>query len=173
MTTYFERLPDGSIGRTTSFRSIAKDNGILENETQEPIIYFCGKKYIESEIPSLPDYLETSKREAFSKLNVLFNEKTQKARLMSSLGFEIDANNIANANVDSLVLVMEEDDIQSDHFCDANNQLHLVTLEDVKTMRKEIKKNAKSLYLKKWALRNAINQASTKEELDNVHLSLD
>lgn len=171
--TYFERLSDGSIGRTTSFRSIANDNGFLENQTEEQIVYFCGKQYLESEIRFLPNYLETRKSEALSKLKALFSRKSQQERLMSSLGFEVDANETAIANIDGLVLVMEEDGIQKENFCDANNQLHTVSLDEVKTIRKEMKKNRQRLYRKKWAIRNAINGASSSEELDTIPISLD
>ena len=170
---YFERLKDGSIGRTTPFKSVAQDNDFLNEFTDRQIVYFGGKKYLEGEIKRLPQYLATRKKEMLAKLNSLFAVKSQNTTVMSSLGFEIDANSTANTNVTGLLALMESGEVKSDWFCDVNNEFHEVTLEDVKTMRDEIIRNAKSIYLKKWTIRSAINNATTAEELDKIEITFD
>ena len=49
-----------------------------------------------------------------------------------------------------------------------DNLLHAVTLEGLRTLRREIRANGFALYQQKWALRDAINAAQTLAELDAV-----
>ena len=104
----------------------------------------------------------------------IYNSKHLK--LQSSLGFEINANNVANTNIDGLIKVLRKTGQEGVLFRDYNNELHKVTLDDLETMQMEIIMNAQTLYAKKWELENAINNATTMEELlsieDNFFLAI-
>ena len=89
-----------------------------------------------------------------------------------SLGFDIDANDAANRNVSGLVTLMEAEGApESLQFCDYNNEIHTVTLADLRVMQQEIIANGSALYARKWALRDAINIAATAEELNAITIS--
>lgn len=101
-----------------------------------------------------------------AELNTMFDTASKNAYLMSSLGFEVDANEIANRNIEGLVLVMSDTDTTM--FCDYNNEFHKLTKQQLETLRKEIVYNSQRLYQKKWALREQINAATTHEALSNI-----
>ena len=60
---------------------------------------------------------------------------------------------------------------ESLQFCDYNNEIHTVTLADLRVMQQEIIANGSALYARKWALRDAINIAATAEELNAITIS--
>lgn len=103
-----------------------------------------------------------------------FAAATATAHLTSSLGFEIDANDTANRNVSGLVTLMEAEGApESLQFCDYNNEIHTVTLEDLRVMQHEIIVNGSALYARKWAFRDAIDVAATAEELNAITISFE
>ena len=55
-------------------------------------------------------------------------------------------------------------------FMDANNEAHLLTLEQLKTVQVEIIQNGQSAYQQKWALRTAIKEAQSKEDLEAIEI---
>lgn len=170
MKTYFVRLADGSIGRTTTLRSVARDNGFLDNCTEEEIVYLGGKQYLASEVTQNPDYLNINKGEKLSELRSKFNTKKITATATSSLGFEIDAGNQAFIDMLGTWWQMWRKNIDTAVFTDANNQTHEVTFAQVETIVDEIITNGKRLYGTKWQLRDEINSSETKEELDNIEI---
>ena len=86
-------------------------------------------------------------------------------KVLSSLGFEINANSVANTNIDGLIKVLKKTGVESVLFRAFNNELHNVTLEDLETMQMEIIMNGQALYAKKWELENIIDKASSIKEL--------
>ena len=93
----------------------------------------------------------------------IYNSKNLK--LTSSLGFEINANSVANTNIDGLIKVLKKTGTESVWFRDFNNELHSVSLEDLETMQMEIIMNGQTLYAKKWELETIIDNCSSVEEL--------
>jgi hypothetical protein len=87
---------------------------------------------------------------------------------MSSLGFPIDAGETANRDINGLITVMEITGLTNTQFCDANNEFHVVSLEDCKTMLLEIIQNAQALYQQKWAYRDAIATIEDVKELSDL-----
>lgn len=87
------------------------------------------------------------------------------ATLISSLGFEADADEKANADVNGLVIKGEPA-----VFMDAHNQAHELTLDQLKTLQSEIIDSASYGYQKKWAYRDAINNATTVEDLNAISI---
>ena len=115
--------------------------------------------------------LETERANKLSELSTAFEDASEMAHLTSSLGFEIDANETANRDIEGLTLVMSDTDTTL--FCDYNNQFHEVTREQLETMRREIVVNSQRLYQIKWQYRSLIEAATTVDELDAITIRFD
>lgn len=109
------------------------------------------------------------KEAKLAELTSAFDTAAQNAHLMSSLGFEIDANETANRDIEGLTLVMSDTDTTM--FCDYNNQFHEVTRVQLETMRREIVVNSQRLYQVKWTYRTQIEAATTVDELDAITIT--
>lgn len=127
-------------------------------------------KIVEIPAPSI-DELRNAK---LSQLDSAFLQWYETdAVVTSSLGFVADSDSRAMMDVSGLVTTLESQPVESRStvaFMDANNQAHLLSLEQLKTVQLEIVQNGQSAYQQKWALRTAIKQASTKEELDAIEI---
>ena len=115
--------------------------------------------------------LETERANKLSELSTAFEDASETAHLTSSLGFEIDANETANRDIEGLTLVMSDTDTTL--FCDYNNQFHEVTRAQLETMRREIVANSQRLYQIKWQYRSLIEAATTVDELDAITIRFD
>ena len=127
-----------------------------------------------AEAARLAEYnsVEATRGRKEEELANAFTKATATAHLTCSLGFDIDANDAANRNVSGLVTLMEAEGApESLQFCDYNNEIHTVTLTDLRVMQQEIIANGSALYARKWALRDAINIAATTEELNAITIS--
>lgn len=127
-------------------------------------------KIVEIPAPSI-DELKNAK---LSQLDSAFLQWYEtNAVVTSSLGFVADSDARAMMDVSGLVTTLESQPVQSRStlaFMDANNEAHLLTLDQLKTVQLEIIQNGQSAYQQKWTLRTAIEQASTKEELDAIEI---
>lgn len=118
-------------------------------------------------VTAIPDpTLEEAKEDKLTELTNAFDTAASTAHLTSSVGFEIDANEVANRNIEGLTLVMGDDDTTM--FCDYNNGFHEVTKAQLETMRKEIVANSQRLYQIKWQYRSLIEAATTVEEIEAI-----
>ena len=127
-----------------------------------------------AEAARLAEYnsVEATRGRKEEELANAFTKATATAHLTCSLGFDIDANDVANRNVSGLVTLMEAEGAPENlQFCDYNNEIHTVTLTDLHVMQQEIIANGSALYARKWALRDAINIAATTEELNAITIS--
>ena len=127
-----------------------------------------------AEAARLAEYnsVEATRGRKQEELANAFTKATATAHLTCSLGFDIDANDAANRNVSGLVTLMDAEGApESLQFCDYNNEIHTVTLADLRVMQQEIIANGSALYARKWALRDAINIAATAEELNAITIS--
>ena len=115
--------------------------------------------------------LETERANKLSELSTAFEDASEMAHLTSSLGFEINANETANRDIEGLTLVMSDTDTTL--FCDYNNQFHEVTRAQLETMRREIVANSQRLYQIKWTYRTQIEAATTVDELDAITIRFD
>ena len=118
-----------------------------------------------TERPEKP--LDVLKDEKLESLNTAFSEwRSDGATLISSLGFEADADEKAVADVDGLVTL----GIESTVFMDANNVGHELMLEQLKTLQKELIESGIYAYQTKWAIRDSINSAEDKEALEAIEI---
>ena len=92
--------------------------------------------------------------------------RTDGATLISSLGFEADADEKANADVNGLVTLGA-----SATFMDAHNEAHELTIDDLKVLQKEIIESGSKQYQVKWAFRDQINNAETIDELNAIEIT--
>lgn len=127
-------------------------------------------KIVEIPAPSIEE-LKTAK---LTQLDAAFLQWYETdAVVTSSLGFVADSDSRAMMDVSGLVTTLESQPAETRStvaFMDANNQPHLLSLEQLKTVQLEIVQNGQSAYQQKWTLRTAIEQTSTKEELDAIEI---
>ena len=127
-------------------------------------------KIVEIPAPSV-DELKTEK---LSQLDSAFLQWYETdAVVTSSLGFVADSDSRAMMDVSGLVTTLEAQPAESRAtvaFMDANNQPHLLSLDQLKTVQVEIIQNGQSAYQQKWSMRTAIEQATTKEELEAIEI---
>lgn len=119
--------------------------------------------------PEASPTLDDLKAQKMDALMEWFGAAAASASVDSSLGFTANADAVAKRNVDSLIEDIEEGCMEAPvPFMGYDNLLHAVTLEGLRTLRREIRANGFALYQQKWALRDAINAAQTLAELDAV-----
>ena len=113
--------------------------------------------------------LEKAKAAKLAELNGAFDAAAKEAHCASSAGFEIDADEIANRNIEGLVLVMQPE--ETTLFRAYDNSFHEVTREQLEAMRKEIVINSQYLYQAKWTFEAQIMQAQTEETLADIDIT--
>ena len=128
-----------------------------------------GTWYEKGHAPQRP--LEEARTEKLAELEAAFNTASQKAHCTSSVGFEIDADETANRNIEGLVLVMQPE--ETTLFRAYDNTFHEVTREQLETMRKEIVVNSQYLYQAKWTMEARIKAAETTGELEAITFTED
>ena len=127
---------------------------------------FDGNWYEKGHAPQKP--LEEARAAKLTELNTAFTSASETAHCMSSAGFEINADEIANRNIEGLALVLEPG--ESTLFRAYDNSFHEVTKEQLETMRKEIVVNSQRLYQTKWQIEAGIEAAETVDELDAIDI---
>ena len=131
-----------------------------------------GEYYEVVPVPEPPEpTLDELKKARLSELETAFDTASEEAHCTSSAGFEIDADEIANRNIEGLVLVMQAG--ETTLFRAYDNSFHEVTREQLEIMRKEIVINSQYLYQAKWTLEAQIMQAQTEKELEAIGISED
>lgn len=113
--------------------------------------------------------LEKAKITKLAELNGAFDAAAKEAHCTSSVGFEINADEIANRNIEGLVLVMQPE--ETTLFRAYDNSFHEVTREQLEVMRKEIVINSQYLYQAKWTFEAQIMQAQTEETLADIDIT--
>lgn len=128
--------------------------------------------------PSLPEDLDKSVLNSaveikLAELERAFETAQNTGSLLSSAGFEINADNTANRNIAGLVTVMEATGASTVQFMAYDDTLHTVTLEQLRTMQLEVIQYGQRLYSAKWTLRSRIEACTTAEEVNAVEVSFD
>jgi hypothetical protein len=112
--------------------------------------------------------LDGVKAAKLEEINESFAEAEKAGYLMSSLGFEVDATDRANRDVDGLIKSLSATGEAQTMFCDHRNIKQQVTLEQLKTIQLEIITYGQGLYAKKWLLRETVQAAATVDEVSAV-----
>ena len=108
---------------------------------------------------------ENRQSRALTQLNADFETAADRAHVVSSLGFTVDANGTANENVNGLLVTIGDGTVQ---FCDYYNQFHTLNKAQLENLRAEISQNGQNLYAQKWQYRTAIEDCVDNEGLDAV-----
>lgn len=119
--------------------------------------------------PYMPS-LEEIKAQKLAELNSLSSELEQtenkKMVVTSSLGFRVNADPKAKRNIDTLI------ELGITTFRDYDNEDHLdMTIDDLKTIKREISMNAINLYNQKWTMEEEIKSLNTVEEINNYYIT--
>lgn len=129
---------------------------------------------IETQKPSIED----EKNKLLSDLENVFQtyRYSSTTSLFSTLGFEVNCNVTAMDNVHGLVTALEYrkengEENPTIFFSDFNDNIHELTLEDLKRLRYEIVDNGSYVYNQKWTLRKNIEESVTTEELENITIA--
>ena len=114
--------------------------------------------------------LEEAKTQKLAELNSLSSEfeqtENKKMVVTSSLGFRINADPKAKRNIDTLI------ELGISTFRDYDNKDHLdMTIDNLKTIKREISMNAVNLYNQKWMMEEEIKSLKTVEEINNYHIT--
>ena len=120
-----------------------------------------------------PPSLETVRKNRLAELNAAFETALRNAHCLSSAGFDIDADGMADRNVAGLIASMEANGQNTARFRGYDNTFHEVTLEQLKTIRLEILAHLQAIYTRKWTLRDTIAAAKTVGALETIELSFD
>ncbi len=115
--------------------------------------------------------IDKGKTLRLSELSKSFDGTCTDAHCLSSVGFEINADETANRNIEGLVQVMEPG--QSTLFRSYDNTFHSVTREQLEQMRKEIAINGQALYQAKWTLESQITGATDEDTLAGITVTAD
>ena len=142
-------------------QSVAKQEGYPKQEVEQA---YDGTFWEVGYAPEKP--LEVARKDKLAELSSKFEEASDAAHCMSTIGFEIDANPTSNRDLEGILLVLAPG--EKTRFCDFYNDFHEVTREDIEVARKEIVLNGQYLYAQKWALRDAINAAKTVAEVEAI-----
>ena len=146
---------------TLPFMPKWKETDIAPYEDSEIEQGYDGAWYEKGHAPQRP--LEEARTEKLAELEAAFDTASRETHCTSSVGFEIDADEIANRNIEGLVLVMQPE--ETTLFRAYDNTFHEVTREQLETMRKEIVVNSQYLYQAKWTTEAHIRAAETAEAL--------
>lgn len=154
---------------TLPFMPGFKETDIATYEDSEIEQGYDGVWYEKGFAPKKP--LEEAKSAKLTELETAFNLASKEAHCTSSSGFEIDADEIANRNIEGLVLVMQAG--ETTLFRAYDNSFHEVTREQLEIMRKEIVINSQYLYQAKWTFEAQIMQAQTAQAVADIDISAD
>lgn len=123
--------------------------------------------------------LDTLRTQVLSQMKSAFNaycDSTDTA-ITTSLGFSVNANMTAVLNLDICIAQLEQGLVitQADtdptiEFRDFNNEVHALTLEQLKQVKAEIANNLSKARSKKWEYESAIKSAD-RETLKSMHIT--
>lgn len=150
------------------------DIEILKNE----YIKWCEKfKQVQNEeltndLTSLEQYKHLKLNEVKEKSDSFRSQLINKEMFItSSLGFEVDADKDSQDNVTGQINLLTATKAPTIKFKDKNNILHDLNLEQLKTLLIEMQTNGANLFNQKWAFEQAINDAQTFDDLNNIDIN--
>ena len=185
MAVYSYTRTEGAFGH--GLATIDSDKGINSFE-YEDLGELNGKHYIYTQatskkIPSQPNDINFTKdslpenllnkykklkRDRISELSHQFDGEmiNQNMKISSSLGFIANADIRSQNNLRALIDITSDDETVT--YMDYDAIPHELTLDDLKTLLKEIILNGNYLYQQKWSKYNSIDSANTYDELAQV-----
>lgn len=126
----------------------------------------CAEKIDKAEV--LRELKRLKKDLIKSEANTLIKDGTV---IISKYGFKIQTGESSMSKLDSRLYCLTTKGIDSTSFRDAENNMHEITVEDMKEIVTEIADFCNSVMDAKWSVDDEIEQATTEEELDAINLS--
>lgn len=109
-------------------------------------------------------------------MNTAFTEyrNSSKTYIDSSLGFPINANEIAYQNIDGCLLQAQQGSASLSEdgkvaFTDFNDNLQMLTAEQLTKLKLEVSENGSRAYGVKWMYRQQIDSINDKEQLKELY----
>lgn len=147
--------------------NFCNENGyyIEEIEQKDGVRQFTIKE------PTKPS-IEELRVQKLTELNSLAFELEQTENknmvITSSLGYRVNADPKAKRNIDTLI------ELEVPTFRDYDNEIHLdMTIDKLKTIKREISMNAINLYNQKWVMEKEIKSLKTVEEVNNYRITFE
>ena len=141
---------------------------------EEKQAFWAANNVTYTEEPDPEPSLEDLKNTKLSKLERAFLQwYEQDATVTSSLGFVADSDARAVTDVSGLITVAEATPAESRTtvaFMDANNEPHMLSLDQLKVLQLEIIQNGQAAYQQKWEIRTSIEGAADKDALDAIEI---
>lgn len=151
------------------------DNGAYIDEI-DPV---GGKRRFQIKAVPLPPIDELKAYKLSELESVFLDYRTAKTTYANStLGFKVNANSTAYMDVDGLIGILHSrktagEEAPTVTFMDFDNVPHDLTEEQLTTIKNEISMNGSRAYGVKWAYREQVANAQSKEELDALTFSFD
>lgn len=115
--------------------------------------------------PSIDEIRQQKQMEMESR----FDSLQRDCHFVSSIGIDVNGDETANRNVDMLIRYFPEG-VETVEFCGYDNTMYSLKKADLETILQEIVINAQYLYAQKWAYREAIAKAETKEAIEAIEI---
>lgn len=162
---------------------IEKDNKIILSDTDlnrlkttlkfmpdfsESDIKETDREIVDGVFTDTDEYFIYKKNDILNKLNGEFkkyNQRVNDSFLLSSLGFKINSDPRSLENVSALININEDAD-----FIDYNNEIHNLSVSELRILLLEIQKNICSLVKQKNLLKKNILNCSNLSELLEIKI---
>lgn len=109
-------------------------------------------------------------------MNAAFTEyrNSSKTYIDSSLGFPVNADEVAYQNIDGCLLQAQQGSVSLDSegrvaFTDFNDNLQMLTAAQLTQLKLEVSENGSRAYGVKWTYRQQIDSMSDKEQLKELY----
>jgi hypothetical protein len=106
-----------------------------------------------------------------AELKSIFIQKQRTGYFTCSLEFDVDANDVAIRNVNSLIEYLPDDTTEI-QFRDKDNIFHTLKKPDLLQIKRELIEYGLALYQNKWNIEQQIEQTSSIEELDALKIEV-
>lgn len=111
--------------------------------------------------------VEDARKKKLAKLKEDFNVAKETCIVETAFGFSVNGNNTARTDINGLLDITADN--ASIEFCAADNTMHAITREQLLNIRTSVIEYNNNLYAIKWAAREALNVATTLDEIDAVN----
>lgn len=120
-----------------------------------------------------PPTLDEAKAAKLSEIKTAFAAAEADGFVESSLGFRADATRRSIGDIEGLIDLVSSGALPAPAtFRDYDNAYHSLTLDQLNTLRLEVKGRGPLLYARKWELEAAVDAAETVEAVQGVDTSI-
>lgn len=132
-----------------------------------------GVTIVPAPAPEPATVLADAKAVALARLAEAFTHAEKFGHFGSSLGYEVDATERANRDVQGLLTLLHGTGQTETFFCDYGNNMRPVTVTQLMTLQLELLAFGQILYARKWELRTRIEAAESAEAIEKIEITFD